>query len=953
MISIFFRILVVASILVMAVLPVHARDVRSYFFGNSLVNHQSDTPQTSVLYWLTELTGASKHSFAASGQYGFLRNFAQDLPPLASWGLGSTMPAWEVEQGSFSDSGVKAVVLTPANFIQYQSFSRPYDGDNSTNTTPLQASLTNIDWVAAQLRGETIYIYEGWADMSSYARSQLPKPRQLARYHAYNQGAYHKWYTDYLAALKSARPDVDIHLIPVAKKLSALFTKTPLKDIPVEALYVDNAPHGTPTLYFLASLVVYHALYGEKPPLDFVVPETVHPLVGVNFPQIREFIASGKFVADKSPAPVRVPSLAMGLNGIADWSTQLPFIDLMKSARPWIGHLPGQWGGWSAEDLRKGGYLDANGWPMRIPEALTSIETLILTEQPVQGVSAAGRYRLTYEGRGRIELSGRVQNVRRRPGEIWFTFTPGEGLVGIDIRRTDPKKTGDYIRNIAVVKENNIPLYQVGELFNPLWLNRVRDLRSIRFMDWMFTNGSTIRRWSERPKLNDYTYGETGVPVEVMVALVNEIGVDPWFNMPHMANETYNRRFARYVVRHLNPKLKTYVEYSNELWNFTFPQAHWAAQQAEKRWGSAAGGDAWLQFAALKAVNSMGVWQEVYGTRAKARLVRVVATHTDWPGLEEAILQAPLVIAEGKPAPVLSFDAYAVSGYFGYDLGMDDLAPTVLKWITESRKKAEQRGRKNGLSGQALAGFIARHEYDFASRKASKNIRDGSLAHLLTEAWPYQAGVARDNGLQLVMYEGGTHVVGIGEWASNEMLGAFFEHFNYTKRVAGLYKDLLAEWKAVGGTLFNAFVDVGPSSKWGSWGALRHLDDANPRWNALMAFNRKKPAWWSNRSAEVFADGVFLRGSKKGETLTGTPKQDILLGRAGNDVLISRGGSDKMHGGAGNDWAQLPRKRADYRFEWDGKILRAIAGREVVNLFSIESVSFSDHPSVRILVSEL
>jgi hypothetical protein len=953
MFSNFFRFVGVAGLLVAAALPAQARDLRSYFFGNSLVNHQSDTVQTSVLYWLTELTDASNHTFAASGQYGFLRNFAQDLPPLASWGLGRTAPAWEPEQGPFSDSGIQAVILTPANFIQYQRADRPYDGDNPTNTSPLQASLSNIDWVAAQLNGEVFYIYEGWADMSSYARSQLPKPRQLARYHAYNQGDYHKWYKDYLAALKSARPDLDIRLIPVAKTLSALFTKTPLKDIPVEALYTDNAPHGTPTLYFLASLVVYHALYGDRPPEDFIVPETVHPLVRVNYPKIREFIASGNFVADKSPVPVRVPSLAMGLNGIADWSTQQPFIDVMKTARAWIGHLPGQWGGWSADDLHKGGYLDENGWPLRIPDALASIETLILTDQPVQGVSTAGRYRLTYEGRGRIELTGRVQQLRRRPGEIWFTYTPGEGLVGIEIRRTDPRKTGNYIRNIVVVKEENIPLYQVGELFNPLWLDRIRDLRSVRFMDWMFTNGSTIRKWSDRPKPAYYTYGETGVPVEIMVALANEIGADPWFNMPHMADENYNRRFAQYVVQHLNPQLKTYVEYSNELWNFMFPQAQWSLKRAEKRWGSSAGGDAWLQFAALRAARAMDIWSNVYGVRAKTRLVRVVATHTDWPGLEEAILQAPLVVAEGNPAPVGSFDAYAVTGYFGFDLGTDDLAPAVLEWIAQSRKTAERRGRNDGLGGQALKTFIANHKYDAASRKAAENIREGSLNHLLTEALPYQAGVARDNGLMLVMYEGGTHVVGTGEWASNDRLGAFFEHFNYTKRMAGLYNELLTGWKNVGGTLFNAFVDVAPASKWGSWGALRYLDDTNPRWNALMVFNRNNPAWWSNRPAQVFADGVFLTGSKKGETLTGTPKQDILLGKAGNDKLISLGGSDKLHGGAGDDWAQLPRKRAEYRFERVGDLLRAIAGREVVNLYSIEAVSFADRPSVRVLVSEL
>jgi hypothetical protein len=32
---------------------------------------------------------------------------------------------------------------------------------------------------------------------------------------------------------------------------------------------------------------------------------------------------------------------------------------------------------------------------------------------------------------------------------------------------------------------------------------------------------------------------------------------------------------------------------------------------------------------------------------------------------------------------------------------------------------------------------------------------------------------------------------------------------------------------------FNAFVDVAAPSRWGSWGALRHLTDDNPRWQVL------------------------------------------------------------------------------------------------------------------------
>ncbi|MFD2738965.1 4'-phosphopantetheinyl transferase [Sulfitobacter aestuarii] len=46
--------------------------------------------------------------------------------------------------------------------------------------------------------------------------------------------------------------------------------------------------------------------------------------------------------------------------------------------------------------------------------------------------------------------------------------------------------------------------------------------------------------------------------------------------------------------------------------------------------------------------------------------------------------------------------------------------------------------------------------------------------------------------------------------------------------------ELLDHWQALRGGLFAAYADVHAPTKWGSWGALRHLDDSNARWNALL-----------------------------------------------------------------------------------------------------------------------
>jgi hypothetical protein len=292
--------------------------------------------------------------------------------------------------------------------------------------------------------------------------------------------------------------------------------------------------------------------------------------------------------------------------------------------------------------------------------------------------------------------------------------------------------------------------------------------------------------------------------------------------MPHMASDALIRFYADYAHTHLEPDQKAWVEYSNEVWNGQFTQAQWAAAQAKARWNDEA---AAVQFYALRASEVADIWAEEFGDDAEARLVRVIATQTGWLGLEEMILNAPRVVAEGKPEPYTHFDAYAVTGYFSAILGTDAMSVTIKEWLAES------------ASGAANADS----RYDLAVARTAQELRDGSvtgatadtLKTVVTEILPYHAEIARKSGLQLVMYEGGTHVVGYGPVVDDAEMTAFFTHFNYTPEMADLYGVMLAEWAKLTDAPFNAFVDVYAPGKWGSWGAMRHLGDDNPRWQVL------------------------------------------------------------------------------------------------------------------------
>jgi hypothetical protein len=199
------------------------------------------------------------------------------------------------------------------------------------------------------------------------------------------------------------------------------------------------------------------------------------------------------------------------------------------------------------------------------------------------------------------------------------------------------------------------------------------------------------------------------------------------------------------------------------------------------------------------------------------------------------------VMAEGRSAPQGHFDAYAVSAYFSGGLGNEAKAAVLKDWLKRSYEAAAGSAATLGLTGAAAQAHVAAHRYDLAFDLAASELRDGgvtgeagdSLAHLLGEVLPHQARVAAEAGLDLVMYEGGTHVVGYGLQVDDEELTAFFTALNYSPQMGALYADLLAGWQQLSPAPFNAFVDMARPSKWGSWGALRHLGDDNPRWQSL------------------------------------------------------------------------------------------------------------------------
>lgn len=766
---------------------------------------------------------------------------------------------------------------------EHSAEAQGVDGRAFLHETPVDALIlteaiplaNHIEWSAGD---------EAGGRFAALARDANPDTRVflLETWHSLDQGAQ-PWREQIEADLPAwqgladgiaAESGAEVALIPAGQAMGDLHDAIEDGEVPglerIEDLFEDDI-HPNDLGHYFVALVAQAVLTGA--------PATPPALTGrwdraysAASPELRAALAriAADAAAEAAPRPARQKAqvstdaapaapaaagpdlppppdpgtgpLGMNLAGVNDWSVQQPFIDVFRTARSWIGHLPGRWGGADEADLRLLGVLDENGWPTRVPGEFASIGTLILTDLPEEASELAGRYVLRFEGDGIVEVGGLAQNVRYGPNEVRFDFAPGEGMVIIRIQRSDRRGTGDHVRNITVMREDLVARHEAGDLFRPGFVEALSGYDLLRFMDWMETNHSEISEWSDRPRVEDYTWSRRGVPLEVMLALAERTGADPWFTLPHLADDDYIRRFAEAVRDGLAPGLTAHVELSNEVWNWQFAQARWAGEQAEARWGSK---EAWMQVYGGRAAEMAAIWRDVFAGTPD-RLVTVIATQLAWLGLEDQALEAPLwrAGAAGRRPPAEAFDAYAVAAYFGGALGLEENAAMLRDWLAQSRDAAEREAAARGLPGAARADYIAAHRFDLAERMTAAELLDGglsgsptgSLAELTGRLLPHHAEVARRYGLRLVAYEGGSHLAAIGPILDDPAVTDFLTHMTFSEEMGALYRHLLAGWTAAEGDLFAAYNDLYAPSKWGSWGAQRWPGDDNPRWRALRAY---------------------------------------------------------------------------------------------------------------------
>ncbi|MBM0743681.1 NPCBM/NEW2 domain-containing protein [Phormidium sp. CLA17] len=498
-----------------------------------------------------------------------------------------------------------------------------------------------------------------------------------------------------------------------------------------------------------------------------------------------------------SPLPTETRSqIGTNLAGLADWSTEIPFVDMFKTSREWISQRQGaKWG--------EGGKLNltSEGWIASLDPGQFA-ETVVMTGKTFPG----GRYTLLYDGEGKLDFTfSNAKIISQSPGKMTVDVTPDDVGIFIRLSETNPSNP---VRNIRFIMPGFENTYQT-QPFNPVFLERLAKFDTLRFMDWEATNNSTLTNWSDRSTTASATQATSkGVALEYMIQLANTLKIDPWFTLPAQASDDYVQKFATMVRDRLDPSLKAHVEYTNEAWNGIFAQANYVGQQGLARGLDNTSWGAGLRYYSERSVEIFKIWENVFGASTSQRVERVLSGQAANPWVGEQIL--------GWKDAYKHADAYAIAPYFdGFDADGD---------------------------GSSDINDVAR--VNITINMTADQIIDGMLKEIPTEIkamFDSNANIAKRFGIDLASYEGGGHLTSY-QFPDDKVarMTDLFTEVNRNPRMRDVYKAYLDQWQASsGGGDFNQFNDVASSSKWGFWGALEYQNqDPNtaPKYLGIMDF---------------------------------------------------------------------------------------------------------------------
>jgi hypothetical protein len=251
-----------------------------------------------------------------------------------------------------------------------------------------------------------------------------------------------------------------------------------------------------------------------------------------------------------------------------------------------------------------------------------------------------------------------------------------------------------------------------------------------------------------------------------------------------------------------------WVEYSNEVWNGSFEQFHYASGVLAPQYGLPNAAQAYGR----RSAEIFDIFSNEFAK--PERLIRVISGQTvnSWV-LEQSLIGATV---NGQ----LKADVAAIAPYF--TVNIDQLY---------------QDFQTNAVDMNKVFGEM-RSNIDALTTDVVRN-RD----------------VASARGLPLVTYEGGAALVARpGEQHNDTEFVEFLNSLNRDPRMGEMYTRLLDQWYAAGGKTFTFFNDIGPWSKWGAWGLQEdYLDQDSVKFRAVQDYLKRFQASAIGMGAEAYS----------------------------------------------------------------------------------------------------
>jgi hypothetical protein len=495
-------------------------------------------------------------------------------------------------------------------------------------------------------------------------------------------------------------------------------------------------------------------------------------------------------------------NVGMNLDGVADYTVQQPFVDAMKQAR----HFGSPQTPWD-----EAANIDALGWPTQDAGAV-----FLCCVADAQGRSLiAGTYALSFTGQATIAIvagSGSITNQAydgsTNTTTASVTLQDSGAGTGLDLAFTNTQRLpgdppGDGITNITLIRPQRAPNGHAWwdkptQLFTRPFLDLLKPFAAIRTMGFENTNGSPVINWSDRT-IPQYATQQTpsGVAWEYVFQLANETKHDVWINIPDQATDAYVASLAALAAQSLAPSLHLYLEYSNEVWNYSFPQAarNQAAAEAEVQ----ANPNSPLAWQCSDYNSCLYVWGE---RRVGERTVQIAQAFQSAFGTNANMLR-PIYATQLGQTYFLSLVLPMIANFWG---------PPA-----------------NSLYGIAQAPYWSG---DNTIDNLTRNQELQAAAANLATIPPAESGFttwARYYGLQSLTYEGGPGMSGTP--SLNAKIAA-----NRAPAMGGQVQQAISGAAANGLSLYMYFNDAGAYGQYGMWGATENVFDLHtPKYRALKS----------------------------------------------------------------------------------------------------------------------